>query len=375
MWMRLIHQRDRERQGIGFNQIESPFFAVSRVREALLSRRDEFLGLNDFLLAHGRSRGQLTYDVIERILTTVKDGDWLLVCSDPFSPLSEDTTGNYSRIGVRCRVESWDYPLVASADQRKPPLPKTELVASPLPQERSNMAQQFAIKAKASDVLSDEPATLTAITVNDRAAMRETIIRLARKNGHEFVERSSWGAQEVKGEMVDDWDYSMIALHHAGRSVGCGFGAGQMLAIQSEHQAKFDDIGYHYGIDCMGKVFEGRDIRFKGSSVHNYNTGVIGIVLLENLTTAEEGGDMVSIARQALETMHGNMDQEIPAVQIDALLNLIQALTSVFRVTTLGGHREFPMQAGEGKICPGNIGMDLVRVLRIKTQLMQPPSS
>ncbi|MFD2883261.1 hypothetical protein ACFS4T_11925 [Pseudomonas lini] len=53
--------------------------------------------------------------------------------------------------------------------------------------------------------------------------------------------------------MVDDWDYSMIALHHAGRSVGCGAGAGQMRAIQSEHQTKFDDIGYHYGIDCMGK--------------------------------------------------------------------------------------------------------------------------
>ena len=173
--------------------------------------------------------------------------------------------------------------------------------------------------------------------------------------------------------MVDDWDYSMIALHHAGRSVGCDVGEGQMRAIQSEHQAKFDDIGYHYGIDCMGRVFEGRDIRFKGSSVHNYNTGVIGIVLLENLTTAEEGGDMVALARQALETMNGNMDQEIPAIQINTLLNLVQALTSVFRVTTLGGHREFPMQAGEGKICPGNIGMKLVRDLRIKTNL-QPPS-
>ncbi|EJM51155.1 N-acetylmuramoyl-L-alanine amidase [Pseudomonas sp. GM49] len=375
MRMRLIRQQDRERQGIGFNQIESPFFAKSMVRQALLSRRDEVLGLDDFLHAHGRSRGRLLYDDMQRILTTVENGDWLLVRSEPFSPLSEDSTGRYSRIGMRRRAGSQDYPLAVPAAQRKPSLPKAKPVASSLPQERSKMAQQFAFKARATEVNPYDPATLTTITVNDRAAIREAIIRLARKNGHEFVERSSWGAHEAKGEMVDDWDYSMIALHHAGRSVGCGFGAGQMLAIQSEHQAKFDDIGYHYGIDCMGKVFEGRDIRFKGSNVRNYNTGVIGIVLLENLTTAEEGGDMVSIARQALETMHGNMDQKIPAVQIDALLNLIQALTSVFRVTTLGGHREFPMQAGEGKICPGNIGMDLVRILRIKTQLMQPPSS
>jgi hypothetical protein len=278
---------------------------------------------------------------------------------------------------MRRRAGSQDYPLAAPAApaaQRKPSLPKAEPVASSLPQERSKMAQQFAFKARATEVNPYDPAALTTITVNDRAATREAIIRLVRKNGHEFVERSSWGAHEAKGEMVDDWDYSMIALHHAGRSVGCGFGAGQMLAIQSEHQARFDDIGYHYGIDCMGKVFEGRDIRFKGSSIHNYNTGVIGIVLLENLTTAEEGGDMVAFARQALETMTGNMDQEIPAVQIDTLLSLVQALTSVFRVSTLGGHREFPMQAGEGKICPGNLGMNLVRLLRTKTQLMQPPS-
>lgn len=233
----------------------------------------------------------------------------------------------------------------------------------------------FTTTAKAQEMKPGQPSNPISITVNDRAATREAIIRLLHKNGCEFVERSSWGAHKAKGEMGDDWDYSMIALHHAGRSVGCGAGAGQMRAIQSAHQVKFDDIGYHYGIDCMGKVFEGRDIRFKGSSVHNYNTGVIGIVLLENLTTAEEGGDMVAFARQALETFNGNIDQKIPAIQIDTLLTLIQALTSVFMVTTLGGHREFPMQAGEGKICPGNIGMGLVRNLRIKTNLLRPPSS
>ena len=282
---------------------------------------------------------------MRQMLASVESGSWLLVTDDPFSPLSEDRTGTYSRVtGLRRPVGPQDYPLATPATQNTQSLPKTQ------------------------------PAAPIAVTVNDRASTREAIIRLVRKSGGEFVERSSWGAHQAKVEMVNDWDYSMIALHHAGRSVGCGFGAGQMRAIQSEHQAKFDDVGYHYGIDCMGKVFEGRDIRFKGSSVHNYNTGVIGIVLLENLTTAEEGGDMVALARQTLEAMNGDMNQKIPALQIDSLLNLIQALTRVFRVTTLGGHREFPRQAGEGKICPGNIGMTLVRNLRIKTQLL-PPSS
>lgn len=348
MAMRLIRQQDRERQGIGFNQIESPFFAKSIVREALLGRRDELFGLDDFLRAHGRTRDQLWDPHWRRVLASVEEGDWLLVTDNPFSPLSKDTTGIYPRIiGLRRQVGSQYYPLATlavPATQRKPSLPKSE------------------------------PAAPTARTDNDRVNTREVIIRLVRGSGGEFVERSSWGAHRAKADLIDGCDYSMIALHHAGRSMGCGFGAGQMRAIQSEHQAKFDDIGYHYGIDCMGKIFEGRDIRFKGSSVHNYNTGVIGIVLLENLTTAEEGGDMVAFARQTLETMKGNMDQKIPAVQIDSLLNLVQALTRVFRVTILGGHREFPGQAGEGKICPGNIGMTLVRNLCIKTQLLPPPS-
>ncbi|GFM62414.1 peptidoglycan recognition protein family protein [Pseudomonas capsici] len=236
------------------------------------------------------------------------------------------------------------------------------------------MTEQFTSKAKATELKAGEPAPSTSITVNDRAATREAILRLVRNKGCEFVERSFWGAHKAKGEMVNDWDYSMIALHHAGRSVGCGAGAEQMLSIQNAHQAKFADIGYHYGIDCTGKIFEGRDIRFKGSNVNNYNTGVIGIVLLENLTTADEGGDIVALTRQTLETLTGKMDQKIPDIQIDALLILIQALTSVFRITTLGGHREFPMQAGEGKICPGNIGMELVNNLRIKTKLLRPPS-
>jgi hypothetical protein len=77
-----------------------------------------------------------------------------------------------------------------------------------------------------------------------------------------------------------------------------------MLETQENHQqGKYDDIGYHYGIDCDGKIYEGRDIRFKGSSVLEYNTGVIGVVLLNNLTTSEEGDDLVAFGREKLESL------------------------------------------------------------------------
>ncbi|MCO7610764.1 peptidoglycan recognition protein family protein [Pseudomonas chlororaphis] len=236
------------------------------------------------------------------------------------------------------------------------------------------MLNKFIADSTAQELKANELMCPIPIVVNDRAATREAIIRLIRKQNVDFIERSSWGAYKTKGTMIDDWDYSMIALHHAGRSFGCGTGEKQMREVQSNHQAKFDDLGYHYGIDCLGRIFEGRDIRFKGSNVNKYNTGVIGVVLLENLTTSEEGQDMIAFARQSIETFAGKSDQAIPPQQIDALLSLIHALASVFMVKNLGGHQEFSMQAGEGKICPGNIGMELVRNLRVKTQLLPPPA-
>jgi hypothetical protein len=104
-----------------------------------------------------------------------------------------------------------------------------------------------------------------------------------------------------------------------------------------------------------------------------FNKGVIGIVLLENLTTAEEGGDIVAKGREALEVMGYSTTNVIPAAQIDALFDLVDTLKGVFVIERFGGHREFPGQDRDGKICPGNIGMELVRNIRTKTQLLPPP--
>lgn len=233
----------------------------------------------------------------------------------------------------------------------------------------------FATQATAQEIKPGEFMCPIPITVNDRAATREAIIKKVRSLNTAFVERSSWGAVKGKPDMVMDWDYTMIALHHAGRSHSCTPGAEQMQEIQKGHLSqKYDDIGYHFGIDCTGQVYEGRDIRLQGSSVLKFNTGLIGIVLLENLTTPEEGGDWVAKGRVALDSLGYSTTNVIPAAQITALMHLIDALKSVFVIKHFGGHREYPGQASEGKICPGNIGMELVRNLRTKTQLLPPPA-
>lgn len=237
------------------------------------------------------------------------------------------------------------------------------------------MTNLFATQATAQEIKPGEFMCPIPITVNDRAATREAIIKKVRSLNTTFVERSSWGAVKGKPDMVMDWDYTMIALHHAGRSHSCTPGAEQMQEIQKGHLSqKYDDIGYHFGIDCTGQVYEGRDIRLQGSSVLKFNTGLIGIVLLENLTTAEEGGDWVAKGRVALDSLGYSTTNVIPAAQITALMHLIDALKSVFVIKHFGGHREYPGQASEGKICPGNIGMELVRNLRAKTQLLPPPA-
>lgn len=211
------------------------------------------------------------------------------------------------------------------------------------------------------------------ITVNDKAATREMIFFLGREKGLNMVERSEWGAKPGKSGMAPDWDYTMIAIHHAGRSFACSSGVDQMTKIQSHHHSQeYDDIGYHFGIDCAGVIYEGRDIRLKGSSLIGYNTGVIGIVLLEDMTTAEEGRDAIATARVLMENLGLNTQSTIPKPQTDSLKILVSVLKDLFLINTLGGHREFPNQQNEGKICPGNLGIQVVELIRIEANLSAP---
>ncbi|SAL34266.1 hypothetical protein AWB68_01554 [Caballeronia choica] len=106
--------------------------------------------------------------------------------------------------------------------------------------------------------------------------------------------------------------------------------------------------------------------------MHNYNTGVIGIVLMENLTVPDEGRDGVAMVRKFLDAIGVNKRPQVPEKQKQSLEAFIAILREFFYINTLGGHREFPGQLGEGKICPGNIGLTLVKELRKLTGLSAP---
>src|SRR6185437_8707841 len=98
------------------------------------------------------------------------------------------------------------------------------------------------------------------VTVNNRAATRQAIINRVQGAGINFVSRSDWAAHKNRpSKMVDDWNYSKIAIHHAGRSFTCGPAALQLQDIQEMQMGKsssaMDDIGYHYALDCFGNIF------------------------------------------------------------------------------------------------------------------------
>lgn len=214
----------------------------------------------------------------------------------------------------------------------------------------------------------------TQITVNDRAATRQAIINRVRQDGLEFVERSHWAAHKNSpGKLVNDWNFHSVAIHHAGRSFACGPAALQMQEIQEEQMAKrFADIGYHYAIDCMGNIYEGRDIRFKGEHVAKFNTGVIGIVFLENLTEPDEGGDAVAKVKTLLNAIGFSQQPKAPSVQTHSAEKLVRVLREFFKISVLGGHKEFPHQTRDGKICPGRVGLTVAKQLRSTLALSAP---
>jgi hypothetical protein len=160
-----------------------------------------------------------------------------------------------------------------------------------------------------------------------------------------IVPRAAWGARPpnheapnergfAAGPLEDSWwvypgllsdIYTTVVIHHTAQQQDT---PETMVDVQNLHMNRngWADIGYHFGIDVDGNIYEGRDIGVRGASVAGYNTGLIGVALMGNF----------------------EVEQPTPA-QLAAAQALTIWLAAVYTLTHLAGHGEF----NGNTACPG----------------------
>jgi hypothetical protein len=146
-----------------------------------------------------------------------------------------------------------------------------------------------------------------------------------------------------------DWDYEIVTLHHSGNS-----GEQDPAKIEAEHMGSkgYDDVGYHYMVNLKGRIYEGRNLAFKGSHVELANTGKIGILVM---------GDF--------EHQWWDSDDDPTKVQLDSVKSLIKTLMASFpTIKKLGGHKDYKPSTE----CPGEELYKLIPGIRGDVGLSGP---
>jgi Negative regulator of beta-lactamase expression len=135
----------------------------------------------------------------------------------------------------------------------------------------------------------------------------------------------------------------MIILHH---SLTKDSGTVSWQAIRRYHieTMKWDDIGYHYGLEMIGtecEVLVGRPLDVIGAHTRGYNSYSVGICCV------------------------GNYDGEhLPGVMFEKLVPLVRSLMHTFHIplSAIRRHAEFAP-----KTCPGT----LFPMLRLLSELQK----
>jgi len=127
----------------------------------------------------------------------------------------------------------------------------------------------------------------------------------------------------VYPEPLDGWLKTVI-VHHSALEFFHGPQAIQRLHMR---QRGWADIGYHFLVDGLGQLYEGRPLHVRGAHTGGFNTGSVGVCLLGNFDVVEPA-----------------------AAQMETLRALATPLRDVYTVTHLAGHRDFQPEATS---CPG----------------------
>lgn len=192
--------------------------------------------------------------------------------------------------------------------------------------------QQLPPLAASADIPAEMP-TQTAPSGESRALGPLTMITRAgwgasppqwRSGGEEpFDAEISPGGYLIYPEPLAPW-LTTLVVHHAALEFNQGPRVIQRLHVLRNN---FADVGYHFFIDGLGQLYEGRPLQVRGAHTGGHNTGTIGVCLLGNF-------------------------ELIPPIQaqLDTLQLLAATLREEYGLTHLAGHRDFQPDA---TVCPG----------------------
>lgn len=164
--------------------------------------------------------------------------------------------------------------------------------------------------------------------------------------------RAEWRAQPPVNPLTPDPLPWRITLHHTdGRyTSSLAQSLDEARFIQDFHQngRKWSDIAYHYLVDPLGNVIEGRPLGTLGAHTLNNNEGNVGIVLLGEY--------------------HPPKNDRTTAAQLEAVVSLGRFLVKRFGIdpASLKGHRDYKKTD-----CPGDLAYPKLDELR---RAFEPPS-
>ena len=162
-----------------------------------------------------------------------------------------------------------------------------------------------------------------------------------------IISRVEWGAEEPKSGYSYHPYFDKLTLHHAACCSADDLeeGKDQVYWIQNFHQngRGWKDIGYHFLVDRIGNIYQGRPETVIGAHVGGANTGNIGVCLLGCYHPPEN-----------------NCSQEITPESRQSIVELFSWVSNTYgqSPTLLLGHRDYFGNTA----CPGdNIWIELPR--------------
>ena len=142
---------------------------------------------------------------------------------------------------------------------------------------------------------------------------KATAAGLALLETMELIPRSTITAVLPRMEDIQPMgDIRKMTVHHTGfpepwLADDATTTANHLAAIQTLHRdpsgRNWADIGYHYAVDRMGRIWQLRDLRFQGAHVKNHNQQNIGIVVLGNFDIQQPPGAQLTALAALLNFM------------------------------------------------------------------------